>query len=165
MMSKAHIMHHTTGRIRFRIPAYRGDASFFADLGEQLKTGLNYRKVTVSALTGSVTIEDESLQLDALTRYVDQHGLFTLTSMRPKRLPVGTRLRRSFRTMDGTLKESTDGALDLPSAIFFLLLAFGLTELAMGDFRRPPWYTAFWYAFGLFSKSLLGDIDGDVAGE
>ena len=28
-------------------------------------------------------------------------------------------------------------------------------EMAREANRTPPWYTAFWYAFGLFTKSLL----------
>jgi hypothetical protein len=56
---------------------------------------------------------------------------------------------------DRALKTVTGGVLDLPKAVFLLLVAFGIYELARGNFKKPPWYTAFWYAFGVLSKSIL----------
>jgi len=34
------------------------------------------------------------------------------------------------------------------------LLGLGLYQILRGNFRAPPWYTAFWYALGIFTKSL-----------
>jgi hypothetical protein len=45
--------------------------------------------------------------------------------------------------------------VDLPGMVFLSALLIGLYELARGNFRPPPWYTAFWYAFGVYSKSLM----------
>jgi hypothetical protein len=52
--------------------------------------------------------------------------------------------------------------LDLPGMIFLSLLAVGLWELAIGNFKRPPWYTAFWYAFGLFSKAIFDELKSEM---
>ena len=47
------------------------------------------------------------------------------------------------------------GKIDLPSGIFFALLGTGIYQLARGRFIIPPWYTAFWYAFGLVSMYVI----------
>jgi hypothetical protein len=44
---------------------------------------------------------------------------------------------------------------DLTSALFAALVIFGISELIRGHWKTPPWYTAFWYAFGGYSKVLL----------
>jgi hypothetical protein len=35
------------------------------------------------------------------------------------------------------------------------LLGTGIYQIVRGNFGAPPWYTAFWYAFGVFTKSLI----------
>lgn len=52
------------------------------------------------------------------------------------------------------LKESTLGHLDLPTLLFFVLIAVGTVQLLRNGLRSPPWYTAFWYAMGIYLKSL-----------
>lgn len=52
------------------------------------------------------------------------------------------------------LSTYTVGRLDMPTIAFLGLLIVGFHQIASGKFRSPPWYTAFWYAFGVFSKSI-----------
>jgi hypothetical protein len=45
--------------------------------------------------------------------------------------------------------------LNLPGLIFLTLMGVGVFQLATGRRVIPPWYTAFWYAFGVFSRLLV----------
>jgi hypothetical protein len=40
-----------------------------------------------------------------------------------------------------------------------------VVEIMRGNFRMPPWYTAFWYAFGLFTKSMLDRTDSTCSND
>lgn len=44
---------------------------------------------------------------------------------------------------------------DLPGMAFLTLLGVGIYQLVRGNFAAPPWYTAFWYAMGIFTKSIM----------
>jgi hypothetical protein len=57
--------------------------------------------------------------------------------------------------VDRSLRAVSGGKVDLPSAIFLALLGTGIYELVRGRFSAPPWYTAFWYAFGLVSMYVI----------
>jgi hypothetical protein len=52
------------------------------------------------------------------------------------------------------LRTRTAGRLDLAEIAFLLMMGFGIFRLVRGKFSAPPWYTAFWYAYGI-SKILL----------
>ena len=38
---------------------------------------------------------------------------------------------------------------------FGVLLALGIYQISRGNFMAPAWYTAFWYAFGVLTKTLI----------
>jgi hypothetical protein len=61
------------------------------------------------------------------------------------------------------VKALSGGELDLSGIIFIALLGFGLWELAIGNFKRPPWYTAFWSAFRLFSKTIIDELNRNAS--
>jgi hypothetical protein len=66
--------------------------------------------------------------------------------------------------LDRSLRAVTGGKVDIPSAVFLALLCSGLYQLMRGRISAPPWYTAFWYAFGLVSMYVIEKAAGiDVA--
>jgi hypothetical protein len=69
-------------------------------------------------------------------------------------MPIG-------RVHDG-LHRFTGGELDLISVAFLGLLVLGIYQLSKDDIPAPPWYTAFWYAFGVFSKCLADELQKKV---
>jgi hypothetical protein len=73
--------------------------------------------------------------------------------------PFVKRIVDPVRDANRSIHVLSGGVVDLPGIIFLLLLASGLWELAIGNFKRPPWYTALWYAFGLFSKTLFDELN------
>ncbi len=71
------------------------------------------------------------------------------------RVPLMHSLVQPVAGVDRSLRAVSGGKVDLPSAIFLALLGTGIYELVRGRFSAPPWYTAFWYAFGLVSMYVI----------
>lgn len=157
-LPKAIVKQHLAQRLRLCIAARKKDAAYFAALKDRLEASLGYQKITVSSLTGSVILEDSALDLEAVRRIAREHQLFSINSAPGVSEPFAKRVVEPIYCANRGVNEMTDGVMDLPGVIFLLLIGFGLWELAIGNFRRPPWYTAFWYAFGLFSKNLYDDL-------
>jgi hypothetical protein len=46
------------------------------------------------------------------------------------------------------------------------LVITGVYQILRGQFRTPPWYTAFWYAFGLLTMFVVKKSisDGSTVG-
>jgi len=58
-------------------------------------------------------------------------------------------------SLNQKIQQVTSGRLNLTNGIFLALVIFGVSELIRGNWKTPPWYTAFWYAFGVYSKTLF----------
>ncbi|MGD8664119.1 MAG: hypothetical protein PVH37_29600, partial [Desulfobacterales bacterium] len=57
--------------------------------------------------------------------------------------------------LNNSIRRLTSGDIDLVGTLLLVLLISGLTELIRGNLRMPPWYTAFWYAFGLYKLASV----------
>jgi hypothetical protein len=70
------------------------------------------------------------------------------------------------KAVDRKLLDLTGGTLDLPSGLFLALVITGVYQILRGQFRTPPWYTAFWYAFGLLTMFVVKKSisDGSTVG-
>jgi hypothetical protein len=145
--------------LRLQIRSRRGDAGYFEKVAGRLKEALPSHRIAASALTGSLLIEDEAVDWDVLKTAAEDHALFSIrASDALPRQSLAGRIAVPVRGANRRLISLSDGLLDLPGLVFLSLLAFGLWELAIGNFKRPPWYTAFWYSFGLFSKTLIDEL-------
>ena len=58
-----------------------------------------------------------------------------------------------FASMDDRVKTLTGSGFDLSGLAFLALMGAGIYQIARGNFGAIPWYGAFWYALGIFSKS------------
>jgi hypothetical protein len=159
MVPEATIKHRIAGRLRFQIESRKGDVTYFKHVETRLRETLAYRTITASPLTGSLVIEDDALDESTVYTAVGEQGLFSISSaiLTPK--PFVKRIVDPVRSANRSIHVLSGGVMDLPGIIFLLLLASGLWELAIGNFKRPPWYTALWYAFGLFSKTLFDELN------
>jgi hypothetical protein len=102
-----------------------------------------------------VLFSGPDLDTDTIAAYARAQSLFDLRTPEPHHRPILHRIVQPVEAIDRSLSTVTGGAIDLPSGIFFALLAAGVYELARGRFSAPPWYTAFWYAFGLASMYVI----------
>lgn len=153
------VVHATHERQRIRIPECRGDLRYFAGVRKAaLKAPMEY--IRVNALTASILFEGADITPEAVNKFGKENQLFTIAPA----LPVPSAAKRvtaPLTAVDKGIREISAGQIDLPGALFILLLLTALYEIASGRFKSPPWYTAFWYAFGLFTKSMLDRESGN----
>jgi hypothetical protein len=159
MLQQAAVSHRTADRLRIKITERRGDEEFFSALAQDLKDKFAYRAVTTNPLTGSVLILDPKIDIDAVSRFASENGYFELdtgTSVKPK---AAHALVVPVRQVHRKIRDFSGGEVGLNELIFITLCLFGLYEILRGNAKSPPWYTAFWYAFGIFTKSIVERSD------
>jgi hypothetical protein len=155
MLPKASVSHQSSKRLRIKIPSQKGDWDYFQGLGEKLVKYQDFDVLQLNPVTGSVLFIDERLDVSGIEAYAREKGLFDLKRTGVSVVPLSRRIAEPLSGTSSFLNRTTGGFLDLPGAAFLLLLGVGLYEIVRGNFRSPPWYTAFWYAFGVFTKSLV----------
>jgi hypothetical protein len=155
---RAVVVHSSGERQRIRIPSRRGDHDFFEKVRQAAEQS-PFELVRANVLTGSILFQGKHVDREAVTRFGRDSDLFRIASTMPAPA-LARRISAPLTTLDDTIKRLSAGQLDLPGALFILLLFTAVYEIARGRLRTPPWYTAFWYAFGLFTKTLI-DRDKD----
>ena len=153
MIPEALVVHKTDNRLRIRIPSKKGDAVFFEEILSAF-SGSGFDTPFIKAETGSILFEKDGIDGRAVAEFARKNDLFRLDSHIPDQRPVAWRIAEPIGRLSEFLSKYTVGQLDMPSLAFLILLAVGIREIATGNFKSPPWYTAFWYAFGVFSKSV-----------
>jgi len=151
MIPTACIAHRTAGRARFRIPERKGDAAYFAETARHLAEALQPDRLEANPATGSLLIQDKDLDLKAVQDAAEEAGLFRMESA-PANL--AQRATAPLSAVSERLRHMTFGQFDLANLAFFTLLGVGAYQLLRGNLRSPPWYTAFWYAMGIYLKTL-----------
>lgn len=169
MTPQAVVLHKTNDRMRLRIASRRRDISFFDMLDRKITDAFPSLSVQTNAVTGSLLLCGGSVELDDLAAFGRSNRLFELAADRIGKEAMTLSITTSMKSANQRIRQLTGERVDLPNALFISLLIFGVIELMRGNWRTPPWYTAFWYAFGLYSKSLIDppadaphpDINGD----
>lgn len=154
-LPRAVICHRAVDRLRLRIASRRGDAAYFSEVIKGLSGMRKFAHLSANPLTGSVLLTGELLDVAGVEAYAREHGLFGVGAAEAPSRPLMRDLALSVASVDRSLRTLTGEKVDLPSAIFLALLGTGIYELVRGRFSAPPWYTAFWYAFGLASMYVI----------
>jgi hypothetical protein len=199
MVPQATVAHRSAKRLRLRIASRRRDASFFDSLHEKMTPAFPSLSVQVNAVTASVLLVGDAVVFDEVAAFGRSKKLFEVAAVEKAERAMALSVTAPLHSANRQIRQVTGwicpgrcfwrcwcsarsscfaatGArrrgiprVDLPGAVFLALLVFGAVELLRGNWRTPPWYTAFWYAFGLYSKSLIdhagGDQGGDVFGD
>ena len=150
----ARIVHRSAGRIRLRIAAMRGDRDFFARLAKEFSPVPELTLAECNPVSGSLLFTGAAATPEAVADAGAAAGLFALDIAPRPPVPLARRVAEPIGGLDRGIRRYSEGVIDLSGAFFILMLFFGIFELARGKFRTPPWYTLFWYAFGVFSKSV-----------
>jgi hypothetical protein len=145
VLPEAFVTHQTPNRLRIKIPAKKGDATFFKGLKELLSGYPGIDQVQVNPVTGSVLLLHR-LDAATLTQLATRFGLVQPQSPPHRKATLHQRVIASFRHWDEQVKATTRGELDIPSLVFLGLIGTGMYQLSFGNFIAPAWYTAFWYA-------------------
>jgi hypothetical protein len=163
MLPEAHIQHHTDQRVRLRIPSKKGDAAFFSETKTKLAQLQPPETIEVNPLTGSILLCQESIDIERIKAFAEENGVCSINHGGGYSAPLAGKVAEPIVNISRFIDRLSGGEVDLPGVIFLSLLGFGLYEILRGNFRAPPWYTAFWYAFGVFSKSILDHSKSDAA--
>jgi hypothetical protein len=154
------IVHKTGERMRIRIPEKKKDEKFFHQSAELFKGAPGVRSVQSNPLTASILLKGDLSDPNGIAEHVSSSTILRLDTAENRKIPLRKRIYRSFDRGNRLLKESSREELDLPLLIFLVLVGTGIYQIARSEVPLPPWYTAFWYALGIFSKSLVeGDLD------
>jgi hypothetical protein len=165
-LPRGRIVHATDERVRIRFPSRKDDPDFFQALEKPLKEHPAIKSVQTNSVTASLLLAGDLSDPAKLAAYAEQQGLFRLDSAAAVRgVPLRQKVYQSFDAGNRFVRAKTRNEFDLPVVIFLALIGSGIYQLLRSEVRLPPWYTAFWYALGVFTKSL-SDLDaGDDGGE
>lgn len=155
-LPEAQVAHKVEGRLRVKIPCKRYDDNFFDSLGRLVSRRFPELRVEVNPVTASALFLGPRPPKEIM-KYALKSRLFRVHMPARHTETVLGAVRRSFKDLDHSLLKYTGGELDVASVIFLSLVGNGLYQIALGNFSAPSWYTAFWYALGVFSKSSLLD--------
>jgi hypothetical protein len=135
------------------VPSRKGDAVYFSSVRDALSASQGVDAVEVSPLTGSVLVRHSA----PLAEIIDASRLRELFTIREDPQAEAATLHDSvsnlFGSIDGRIKGFTGKSVDLAGLAFLALVGAGVYQIARGNFAAPAWYTAFWYALGVFGKS------------
>jgi hypothetical protein len=152
----AYVCHHSPQRLRIKITSRRGDAEYFENLQVALARFREFSKLEVNPLTASVLIVDDSVDVAGLAEYAKSRHIFDLMDQNNSPSPLTTQLVSHLGNLNSGIRKLTTGEVDLAGILLLLLLISGVAELLRGNIRMPPWYTAFWYAFGIYKLATAG---------
>jgi hypothetical protein len=151
----AYICHQSPQRLRIKITSRKGNAKYFEKLQATLARFQAFDRVEVNSLTGSVLIVDEHVDVDDIANYAKARHLFDLRDQNNSRSPMTTQLVSHLENLNTNIHRLTAGEMDLAGILLLGLLISGLSGLLRGNIRMPPWYTAFWYAFGIYKVASV----------
>jgi hypothetical protein len=151
----AFICHQSSQRLRIKVASRKGNAGYFEKLQTTLARLRTFDSLEVNPLTGSILIVDSYIDVDEIAEYAQSRRLFDLMGQDNSRSPMTTQLVSHLENLNKNIRRLTTGEMDLAGILLLLLLISGLTELLRGNIRMPPWYTAFWYAFGIYKLASV----------
>lgn len=104
----ATIQHQIPGRLRLRIPARRGDVSFFHHVVQVLSKLPSIAELSAIPLTGSIIIR-HSGPAQAITAAATEQGLFEIGPEEPKKAPAPSSRRQPHAGLRGTAATGLSG--------------------------------------------------------
>lgn len=147
-------VHSIQGRVRIKIPEKRSETEYFRKVEATLQKHFPLAEIVVNPVTASVLCKGGSCALQTVGDAAKENKLFELVDPQ-EQVPPARKIQRSFQEANKAVKQASGNELDLPALLFFFLVGTAFYQISRGNFGLPPWYTAFWYAFGLFTKWLL----------
>lgn len=155
MLPQAQVVHRTNQRVRIKIEERRADWGYFETVRQKLETLRSLEYVQVNPHAASVLIVGDGTALDNIASYAREEELFDLAKKAEAPVPMAQKIITPFLDVNRKMQSITGGEAGLGEAIFTGLVGVGIYQALRGRLQFPPWYTAFWYAFGIFTKSLM----------
>ena len=136
-------------------PPGEGTKLTFPRVEKSLSEDGSVEGLDVNGRTASVLIKGSPIDMDHIIALGEKYALFQLEEAPPKVEPLSSRIATPFRDLGRSIDRFSGGEIDLAGMAFLGLIAWGMVQLARGNLTAPPWYVAFWYALGIFTKSLM----------
>ncbi len=178
-ISEAIISHALPTRLRIKIPSRKRDAAYFAAVAESLSGCPGVLGIETNSGIGSILVH-YSGDVKTLAAFARAKDLFLIKVRKRQRRSVMGDMAATFRTYDNQLMKMTGGELDIGSLVFLSLVISGVYQILRGNLTTPAWYTAFYFALGVFThshtrsyaideydegKNLLWELDEESPGE
>jgi hypothetical protein len=113
--------------------------------------------VDVAPFTGSILVHHRTA-VKRIVEHGQSQGLFIMEEEKTAKVTtLHDSVAAGFGALNGRIKAATGSGIDLPGLAFLALVGAGIYQIARGNFAAPAWYTAFWYALGIFGRSGKGD--------
>jgi len=158
---EAMVSHSLPTRLRIQIPSKKRDAAYFAAAREGLSSCAGVTEVEVNPLVGSILVL-YSGDIKTLAAQARVKGLFDVKVRKRRRRSLLGHVAAEFGTYNAQLRKMTGGELDIASLVFLSLLVSGVYQILRGNLATPAWYTAFYYALGVFAHSREVDESGEA---
>ncbi len=159
VVSEAFVSHSMVTRVRIKVPSKRGDTVYFASIKERLSSCPGVVSVDTNPQTASILVV-HSGEMKSLADYAKAKDLFVLNIPKTKPKSLMSGVAGAFKSYNDQLKKMTGGELDIPSLVFLSLIISGVYQIIRGNLGAPAWYTAFYYALGVFTHSMsVDDLD------
>jgi len=145
-------------RLRIKIPSKKGEVAYFSTLRERLSGCPGVGEIRVNPETGSALISYEC-QRKTIAEFARENGLFLLKRPTPRRKTLFGNVADTFQGYNQYIRNLTGGEVDIQSLVFVSLLLSGMWQIARGNLAMPAWYTAFYYALGVFTRTQVDEWD------
>lgn len=162
MLPDAYISHRTSTRLRIRVPSRKRNLAWLIQAKDRLSALPDVEAVDVNELSGSILIVHRLQDIGTLLAAAKAQGIFEIN--RPKnRKPVTLRqsISAGFQTVNRRVHGATGGYADFWDVAVLGLAGAGIYQMLRGNFAAPMWYTAFWYAFGIYMRAPSRDVSGE----
>lgn len=155
MLPRAELPSYVPDRLRLRIPSRRGDRSYFQDLRERWRNTFPDTDPVCNVATGSLLVTGAVPGPGAIAEFGRGQSLFAWQPDAAGHRAWTGEVAGVTLALNRKIQRVSSGTLDVTSTLFVALVIFGIVELLRGRWKTPPWYTAFWYAFGVYSLSVV----------
>ena len=152
MIREAFVCHRAGRRMRLRIPSAKGNVVYFKTLEEALRKCPEVDEVSTNPTTASVLILSDHHSSSGIREFAKREGLFQVQRRMSSAKSLVTNVTNAFEKYDKLIKRYTGDELDIPTVVFLALLVSGIMQIARGNVVAPAWYTAFYYALGIFTR-------------
>jgi hypothetical protein len=146
------LVHHITGRTRFRILEKRGDSAYFANVTEQLGQCPGVSSVIASDVTGSVLVLHEAPDPDVLIAYARTFELFDMPAATVPAVdamrPPAELINNSLGQLDQWIRAETGRGADLRSLVLTGLIGAAVWQTLRGQVL-PAAATLIWYTLSV----------------
>jgi len=109
-------------------------------------------EIDINPLTGSVLFRHRNNSSEIM-EFIDKQGIFVIRGKPIRPVSVHNGFSSLYEKFNGSVTSVTNGVTNMGGLAFLVLVGYGIFQISRGNIAGPAWYTAFWYALGIFQKS------------